>query len=109
MSSTPTPTASPCSTPGWIKSSPPGICAPTSCAVDGDRVYVTLTYNNAVAVLDRRSGKSKGLIPTGWYPTKVLVEGGRLLTLSAKGIRPRRPNPHGPQPATGPRNGPDYV
>jgi hypothetical protein len=49
-----------------------------------------------------------GLIPTGWYPTKVLAEGGNLLVLNAKGVRPRRPNPRGPQPAEG-RGGPDYV
>jgi hypothetical protein len=29
--------------------------------------------------------------------------------VSAKGIRPRRPNPHGPQPTNDKRNGPDYV
>ncbi|HEX8190581.1 MAG TPA: hypothetical protein VF586_19635, partial [Pyrinomonadaceae bacterium] len=49
-----------------------------------------------------------GLIPTGWYPTKVVVEGGNLLVLNAKGVRARRPNPRGPQPAEG-RGGPDYV
>ncbi|HLK56001.1 MAG TPA: bifunctional YncE family protein/alkaline phosphatase family protein [Chthonomonadaceae bacterium] len=83
--------------------------APTSCAVGGDRLYVTLANTNAVAVLDKHSGKSLGLLPTGWYPTKVLVDGDRLLTLSAKGIRSRRPNPKGPNPAPAPKNGPDYV
>lgn len=83
--------------------------APTSCAVDGDRLYVTLANINAVAVLDLRTHKRLGDIPTGWYPTKVLLDTDRLYMLSAKGIRPRKPNPHGPQPIAGPRNGPDYV
>ena len=33
-----------------------------------------------------------GYIPTGWYPTKVMLAYNRLITLSAKGIRARRPN-----------------
>src|SRR5437764_648635 len=81
---------------------------PTSCAFDGDRLYVTLAGLNAVAVFDKRTKKQLGLVPVGWYPTKVLVEGDRLLVLSAKGIRPRRPNPNGPQPVAE-KNGPDYV
>ena len=51
-------------------------CGPTSCAVDGDRLYVTLAYRNAVGIFDlgegERFGKSLGFIPTGWYPTKVI-------------------------------------
>src|SRR3989440_701650 len=81
---------------------------PTSVAASGDRLYVTLAGLNAVAVFDKRTKKELGLVPTGWYPTKVLVEGERLLVLSAKGIRPRRPNPNGPQPVAE-KNGPDYV
>jgi YVTN family beta-propeller protein len=82
---------------------------PASCAVDGDRLYVALANLNCIAVLDRHTGRHLGDIPTGWYPTKVLLDGDRLVTLSAKGIRLRRPNPHGPQPTTDQRNGPDYV
>ncbi|MBV9926248.1 MAG: bifunctional YncE family protein/alkaline phosphatase family protein [Acidobacteria bacterium] len=81
---------------------------PTSCAVSGNRVYVTLAGMNAVAVYDKNTGRQAGLIPTGWYPTKVLVEGGNLLVLNAKGVRARRPNLRGPQPVEG-RGGPDYV
>jgi YVTN family beta-propeller protein len=82
--------------------------APTSCAVAGNRVYVTLAGMNAVAVYDKNTRRQAGLIPTGWYPTKVVVEGGNLLVLNAKGVRPRRPNPRGPQPVEG-RGGPQYV
>ncbi|HEX8117261.1 MAG TPA: bifunctional YncE family protein/alkaline phosphatase family protein, partial [Pyrinomonadaceae bacterium] len=82
--------------------------APTSCAVSGGRIYVTLAGMNAVAVYDKNTRRQAGLIPTGWYPTKVVVEGGNLLVLNAKGVRARRPNLRGPQPVEG-RGGPDYV
>ncbi|MDT7809704.1 MAG: hypothetical protein QOJ70_3517 [Acidobacteriota bacterium] len=82
--------------------------APTSCAVAGRRVYVTLAGMNAVAVFDKENGRQLGLVPAGWYPTKAVVSGDNLLVLNAKGVRPRRPNPRGPQPVEA-RNGPDYV
>ena len=78
--------------------------APTSCAVDGNRLYVSLAGINAVSVLNKSTGQQLGLIPTGWYPTKVLSEGGNLLVLNAKGIRSRRPNPDGPNPVPNSRN-----
>lgn len=81
---------------------------PTSCAVEGNRLYVTLAGINAVAVLDKRSRKQIGLVPTGWYPTKVLGDERNLMVLNAKGIRARRPNPKGPQPVGNSREG-DYV
>lgn len=81
---------------------------PTSCAVEGNRLYVTQSNVNAVAVLDKRRGKLLGSIPTGWYPTKVLFDKGRMFVLSAKGIRPRRPNVDGPQPYTE-KGGSQYV
>ncbi|MDX6694581.1 MAG: hypothetical protein QOF02_2184 [Blastocatellia bacterium] len=82
--------------------------APTSCAVEGNRLYVTQTYTNSVVVLDKGSGKQLGLIPTGWYPAKVLLNKSQLLVLNAKGIQPRRPNFNGPQPLPE-RSGPQYV
>lgn len=82
--------------------------APTSCAVSGNRLYVTLAGMNAVAVYDQRTRRQTGLIPVGWYPTKVVVEGGNLLVLNAKGVRARRPNLRGPQPVEG-RGGSQYV
>ncbi len=81
---------------------------PSSCAVDASRLYVTLAGTNAVAVLDKRTNKQLALVPTGWYPTKVLVNDKQLLVVSAKGIRARRPNPKGPQPSGPSREG-DYV
>ena len=83
--------------------------APTSCAIDESRLYVTLANSNTIAVLDRHTHRHLGDIPTGWYPTKVLLHNDHLYALSAKGIRPRKPNPNGPQPTTDARNGPDYV
>ena len=71
---------------------------PSACAVDSTRLYVTLAGNNAVAVLDRRTRKQLSLIPTGWYPTNVLLQDRKLLIANAKGISARRPNPNGPQP-----------
>ena len=82
--------------------------APTSAAAAGGRLFVTLSRVNAVAVLDQATGRELGMIPTGWYPTDAVVDGKNLFTLSAKGIRPRRPNPNGPQP-TKKREEPGYV
>ncbi len=82
--------------------------APTSCAVVGDRLYVSLATVNAAAVLNKASGKVLGFIPAGWYTTKVLGAEGKILIISAKGIHARRPNPNGPQPVKG-KGGPDYV
>lgn len=82
--------------------------APTSCAVHGNRLFVSEATMNGVLVLNRRTGRFLGYVPAGWYPTKVLVADGRLVTISAKGIHGRRPNPNGPQPVKG-KGGPDYV
>src|SRR5438270_7027300 len=67
--------------------------SPTSCTIDGTRLFVTLGNTNSVAVIDRNANREVGQIPTGWYPTKVLMDADRLLVLSAKGIRARHPNP----------------
>lgn len=82
--------------------------APTSCAVAGGRLYVTLSGMNAVAIYDKTTRRQLGLVPAGWYPTKAVVDGGNLFVLNAKGVRPRRPNPQGPQPVEG-RGGSQYV
>ena len=67
--------------------------SPTSCLSSGSRLYVTLANLNAVAVVDKISGKVAGYVPSGWYPTDVFMNGRELCVLSAKGVRPRRPNP----------------
>ncbi len=90
--------------------------APTSCAVSKGKLYVSAAGLNAVAVFDLGSPASAtgiepvGFFPTAWYPTKVLADSGRIVVLSAKGIRARRPNPQGPQAIADTRtSGPDYV
>jgi YVTN family beta-propeller protein len=82
--------------------------SPTSCVVEGNKLYVTQAEINAVAVFDKNKRQELGFIPTGWYPTKVLLNKGQMLVVSAKGIRPRRPNPQGPQPILE-KGGEDYV
>lgn len=82
--------------------------APVACVAAGERLYVSLANHNAVAVIDERSGKTRGYIPTGWYPTRLLADRTRLLVLSAKGVRSRRPNVDGPQPREE-LGGPQYV
>jgi YVTN family beta-propeller protein len=64
--------------------------APTGIAVDGDKLYVSLAGWNAVAVLDKARSRLFGLIPTGWYPTRVYSGKSGLYILSAKGIMERR-------------------
>src|SRR5262249_44512872 len=60
-------------------------------APDG-RLYVTLAADNAVAVLTRFKHSSRwivtGLIPTGWYPTAVLLspDAKTLYVVTGKGL-----------------------
>jgi YVTN family beta-propeller protein len=75
--------------------------APSSCAVDAGRLYVTLANQNLVDVLDSSNGREIAQIPTGWYPTKVLVDKQLLIVTNAKGIHARRPNPDGPTAVAG--------
>jgi len=81
---------------------------PTACTLDAKRLYVTLAGNNSVAVLDTRTRKQSAFIPTGWYPTNVLLHDKQLLITNAKGIQARRPNPAGPQ-TNKPSRPPGYV
>src|SRR5437667_12182879 len=53
--------------------------SPTSCTLDGNRLFVTLGNTNSVAVIDRNARREVGLIPTGWYPTKVLSDANHLI------------------------------
>ena len=63
---------------------------------DESRLYVALADLNALAVIDLKSGKNEpiGMIPTGWYPTSVIVspDGKRIFVANAKGARTRTPN-----------------
>jgi YVTN family beta-propeller protein len=53
---------------------------------DSSRLYVANSGNNDLAVVDLRRGRVAGLIPTGWYPTTVVADSGRLFVTNAKGL-----------------------
>lgn len=71
-------------------------------------LYVTLGDMNAVAVIDVPDKELEGYIATGWYPSSLIVsdDGKRLLVASAKGVKPRNPNPPSgdPKKKTSPNN-----
>lgn len=52
------------------------------------RLYIALLGFNAVAVIDTKSGKNLGLIPSGWGTTRVkcLPSAGTILVTSARGL-----------------------
>ncbi|MEO8478972.1 MAG: alkaline phosphatase family protein [Gemmatimonadota bacterium] len=85
-------------------STPNGLALST----DGTRLFVAEADANAVAVFDlsaRFSGVATatgndalaGRIPTGWYPTAMMVTGDSLLVANGKGTGSRA-NPGGPGP-----------
>lgn len=55
---------------------------------DGSRLYVAESGLNAIGVLDTRTGKVLGHIPTAWYPYRVALskDGGTLFCISFKGF-----------------------
>jgi YVTN family beta-propeller protein len=58
-------------------------------SADGHTLYVANADNNCLAVFDvTRPGnsRSKGFIPTGWYPTAVKAIAGKILVLNGKGM-----------------------
>jgi YVTN family beta-propeller protein len=86
IKTTPTPRAPSGSTPNALALAP-----------DGKTLYIANADNNAVCVVDvSHPGRSRprGFIPTGWYPTAVLVsaDGRKVLIGSGKGTG-ARPNP----------------
>jgi YVTN family beta-propeller protein len=71
-------------------------------ALSGDEktLYVANADNNCLAVFDvsqTGKSKSKGYIPTGWYPTNIKVIGKRIFVSNGKGFS-SFPNPDGPNP-----------
>ncbi len=68
---------------------------------EDDRVlYVANADNNCLAVFDVRQpgfSKSKGFIPTGWYPSNVKVVGRKIYVTNGKGFSSMA-NPYGPNP-----------
>jgi DNA-binding beta-propeller fold protein YncE len=73
----------------------------------GTRLYVCESGLNSIAVVDPKSGKTLGRIPTGWFPVTVrLVNGDRTLVVSTQkglGLGPR--GPLNPRPLSDDRHG----
>lgn len=67
---------------------------------DEKLLYVANADNNCLAVFDVSipgRSKSKGFIPTGWYPTNVKTIGHKLYVTNGKGLSSFA-NPNGPGP-----------
>jgi YVTN family beta-propeller protein len=67
---------------------------------DEKTLYVANADNNCLAVFDvttKGQSKSKGFIPTGWYPTAVKAIGDKIYVTNGKGFT-SLPNPRGPNP-----------
>jgi YVTN family beta-propeller protein len=68
---------------------------------DEKTLFIANADNNCLAVFDVSSpgrSKSKGFIPTAWYPTCVRIAKGKILVSNGKGLTSLA-NPFGPQPA----------
>jgi YVTN family beta-propeller protein len=75
---------------------------PNSVALSGDEttLFIANADNNSLAVFDVTtpgSCRSKGFIPTGWYPTCVRVVENKILVTNGKGLSSMA-NPYGPDP-----------
>ena len=79
---------------------------------DESRLYVALADMNAVAVLSLTDRALKGYVPTGWYPTSIVVsgDGKSLFVANGKGTQERNPNhkPAGPNGVWG-QYGPNII
>jgi YVTN family beta-propeller protein len=67
---------------------------------DDKTLYIANADNNCLAVFDVSKpgfSKSKGFIPTGWYPTNVKVIGQKIFVSNGKGFSSMA-NPFGPSP-----------
>lgn len=67
---------------------------------DDKTLYIANADNNCLAVFDVSKpgeSKSKGFIPTGWYPSCVRVAKNRILVANGKGMSSKA-NPYGPNP-----------
>ena len=89
----------------WTKRTPAELfgAQPTALAFapDGRRLYVCNAAQNAVAVIDwrpdeRGATRLAGLIPVGWYPGAVALDGprGQIVVANVKGL-PEKPKRHG--------------
>ena len=80
----------------------PSGSTPNSLALSEDEktLYIANADNNCLAVFDVSNpgnSKSKGFIPTGWYPTCVRVLKKIVYVTNGKGLT-SKPNPYGPNP-----------
>ncbi|WPU97086.1 bifunctional YncE family protein/alkaline phosphatase family protein [Mucilaginibacter sabulilitoris] len=69
-------------------------------SADEKTLYIANADNNCLAVFDVSKpgfSKSKGFIPTGWYPTCVRVIGKKIYVSNGKGLSSMA-NPQGPNP-----------
>jgi YVTN family beta-propeller protein len=67
---------------------------------DEKTLYVANADNNCLAVFDvssKGNSRSKGFIPTGWYPTGVKTWGKKIIVTNGKGVSSAA-NPGGPSP-----------
>jgi YVTN family beta-propeller protein len=74
---------------------------------DEKTLFVANADNNCLAVFDVETlgkSRSKGFIPTGWYPTSVRVVGSKILVANGKGMSSSA-NPEGPSPLKKKRDG----
>jgi YVTN family beta-propeller protein len=79
-----------------IGSTPSGVAL----SPDEKTLYVANGDNNCLAVFDvskKGQSRSKGFIPTGWYPTSVKTIGNKIYVANGKGFS-SKPNPKGPNP-----------
>lgn len=73
---------------------------------DEKTLYIANADNNCLAVFDVAKpgfSKSKGFIPTGWYPTNVKVIGRKIIVSNGKGFESYA-NPNGPNPVSRKQN-----
>ena len=83
---------------------------------DEKTLYIANADNNCLAVFDvsglsaatPRASRSRGFIPTGWYPTSVRTVGKKILVANGKGFS-SLPNPEAPQPANGKYRASQYI
>lgn len=69
-------------------------------SADEKTLYVANADNNCLAVFDVSKpgySRSKGFIPTGWYPTNIKVIGKKIFVSNGKGFSSFA-NPNGPSP-----------
>ncbi len=69
-------------------------------SADEKTLYIANADNNCLALFDISNpgfSRSKGFIPTGWYPTSVKVTGNNIYVANGKGFTSKA-NPYGPNP-----------